>query len=368
MKVAGRTVRFTAPKPVSEDGAEPELVDPDAHLQQQWTGGPRLRTRAVHGVLVAALVTGPAALALTVGQAALATAPSAAPPAAAAAPAGGEQAAVGELARQLVVRWLQTPRGGENQLSDLVAITGLQLADTPLIATDPATAQLVETGPGQWSVTVGVTVTDATAVPLRRYFEVPVRYTKDTGAVVALTLPAPVAAPAAAPVPSLGYQYTASLTDPVAVAAGEFLGSLLTGAGDVTRFVSPGTTIAAVTPAPYTAVQVRTVATNVDLRGTATSTDLQQVRVLVTAAATATPKQVVTVQYALTLTTREGRWEVSSLDTSPVPAVAAASPLQPSSSLVPTSLPPTAAPKAPASTTPGLPPVAPSSSPAAPTS
>lgn len=349
-------MRFTAPKPAPEDGAAQVIVDPDAHLQQRWTGGPSLRTRAVHGVLVAALATGPAALLLTVGQAALATAPTAASVATATPPTGGEQAAVGELARQLVVRWLQTPRGGENQLSDLVATTGLQLATTPMTATDPATTQLVQTGPGQWSVTVGVTVTDATAVPVRRYFQVPVRYSKDTGAVVAATLPAPVAAPAAAPTPSLGYRYTASLTDPVAVAAGEFLGSLLAGAGDVTRFVRPGTVIVAVTPAPYTGVQVRTVSTNVDLRGTATSADLQQVRVLITAAASATPKQVVTVQYALTLTAREGRWEVSSLDMSPLLSEASTSPLQPTSSP-----PPTLAPKVPSSSSPSPAPAPPTS-------
>lgn len=374
MKIAGRTVRFTAPKPTPEDGAAQEIVDPDAHLQQRWTGGPSLRTRAVHGVLVAALVTGPAALLLTVGQSALATAPTATPVATVAPPVGGEQAAVGELARQLVVRWLQTPRGEENLLNDLVATTGLQLASTPMTATDPATAQLVETGPGQWSVTVGVTVTDATAVTVRRYFQVPVRYNKDTEAVVAATLPAPVAAPAAAPIPSLGYRYTASLTDPVAVAAGEFLSSLLTGAGDVTRFVSPGTVIAAVTPPPYTGVQLRTVSTDVDLRGTAASSGLGQVRVLITAAASITTKQVVTVQYALTLTTREGRWEVSSLDTSPLPSEASTSPLQPTSvqptsPLQPTSaLLPTSAPKASSSTTAGSLPAAPSSSPAPPTS
>lgn len=356
MKIAGRTVRFTAPKP--GDAAEVEVVDPDSHLQERWTGGPTLRTRAVHGVLVAALVTGPAALVLTVVLPVLAAAPTVAAGAVAAPPAGGEQAAVGELAQQLVLRWLQTPRGDEKLLNDLVDTTGLQLPATPMTATAPATTQLVSTGAGQWSVTVGVTVTDATGVPVRRYFTVPVRYSEGSRAVVAAALPAPVAAPPAASRPTLGYRYEASPTDPVAVASGEFLGALLTGAGDVTRFVSPGTTgIVAVTPPPYSGVKVRTVATDIDLRGAAAGTGPEQVRVLVTAAATVTAEQVVTVQYALTLTTREGRWEVSALDAAPLLSQDTSSPLQNPS-----------VPPAPSSTPGGSASTGPSSTPASPTS
>lgn len=359
MKRLGRRGRPTVEEPTEVGGPPVEVVDPDVHLQARWTGGPALRTRVVHGVLVAALVTGPAALVLVVGQAASATSPLAAPVAETAPQDGGEQAAVGEFAQQLVLLWLQTARGDEAVLADLVDTAGLQLAETPMTGSDPQTAQLVSTGSGQWAVTVAVTVTDVTVVPVRRYFQVPVRYTVDTGALVAVTLPAPVAGPPAAVSPQLGYRYMASSSDPVTLAAGEFLGSLLTGAGDVTRFVSPGTQISAVTPPPFTGVQVREVTTDVDLRGAGATAAHEPVRALVTALATVTAEQAVTVQYPLTLTTREGRWEVSSLDAAPLPAEESSSPLQPT---------PTG-PRAPSPTTPGGPSTAPpSSAPVSPTS
>lgn len=350
MKIAGHAVRFTAPKPVEHDqaaGQEEEIVDPDVHLQQRWTGGPRLRTRAVQGVLVAALVTGPVALLLIAGQVAPSSTPATVPAAAATSlDNGGEQAAVGELAKQLVVAWLQTKRGDEKLLNGLVDTSNLELPATPMAARDPAVSQLVPTGVGQWSVTVAVTVTDVKKVPLRRYFAVPVTYTRSTGAVIAATLPAPVAAPSAAALPTLGYQYTASPSDPVAAAAKEFLGALLTGVGDITRFTSPGTSISAITPAPFTSVELRTVTTDVDLRGaTAPVAGPQRVRLLATAAAAVTDKQTVIVQYALTLATREGRWEVASLDPAPLSAAPTRSPLQPALPLVPrTPGSPTAAP------------------------
>lgn len=351
--------RTTAPETPEVEGAPVEVVDPDAHLQQRWTGGPTWRTRAVQAGLVAALVTGPVALLLGVGQAASGTAPAAAPVAEPAALDGGEQAAVGEFAQQLVLLWLQTPRGEEAALADLVDTADLQLAATPMSGSDPQTAQLVATGPGQWSVTVAVTVTDATEVPVRRHFQVPVRYTAETGALVAATLPSPVSAPPAAASPQLGYRYTASSSDPVTAASGEFLGALLTGAGDVTRLISPGTQISALTPAPFTGVQVREVATDVDLRGAeASSAPQEPVRVLVTALASVTAEQSVTVQYALTLTTREGRWEVTSLDAAPLPAAESSSP----------SLPPSASSTVPSGTS-GAPSTAPSgSTPVSPTS
>lgn len=362
MKRPGRLGR-KAPAVAEIGGGETagvEVVDPDVHLQQRWTGAATLRTRAVQAGLVAALVAGPVALLLGVGQAATAAAPVAAPVAEAVTVDGGEQAAVGEFAQQLVLLWLQTPRGEEAALDDLVDTAGMQLAETPMVGADPQTAQLVATGSGAWSVTVAVTVTDATEVPVRRHFQVPVRYTADTGALVAATLPAPVPAPPAAVAPQLGYRYTASSSDPVTVASGEFLEALLTGVGDVTRLISPGTQISALTPAPFTGVQVREVATDVDLRGAeAGSAPEEPVRVLVTALASVTAEQSVTVQYALTLTTREGRWEVASMDPAPLPEAETDTPPLP---------PPAGSPAAPSGTS-GAPTTAPpSSTPVSPTS
>jgi hypothetical protein len=103
------------------------------------------------------------------------------------------------------------------------------------------------------------------------------------------------------------------------VASGEFLVALLTGAGDVDRYVSPGTAIAPVTPPPYSAVDVTDVTTDRDvLQMPVPPATGETVRVLVTARATAGPRQQIGVQYALTLIARAGRWEVRVIDLTPV--------------------------------------------------
>lgn len=311
--------------------ASEAVADPDVGLQSGWTGGPRLVTGAVTVVLWSALLAGPAGLAVAVVGGA-----SAGPVRASAAVVDrvGEQAAVCEFAQRLVLAWLETPRGREQQLAGLVDVTGLVLAVVPWSASDPATAGVVRVGPGVWAVTVGVTVTaprgsGSAPAPVRRYFQVPVQ--DDVGGLVAQALPAPVAAPAAGAVSVLGYPDQAGLADPAAVAAAEFLSALLTGVGDVTRLVSPGTVIRPVRPAPYTAVSVTEVWADRDVAAGPPPAG-GRLGLLVTAEAAGGPRQQISVQYALTLTARGGRWEVSAVDAAPMlragpaPAAPAATP------------------------------------------
>ena len=313
MKVAGREVRVWK-KPVSKDEKSSPPVDRDTQLQARWTNGANLKTRAITYGLLAALVAGPVALALAVDQASSAT-PVVASQAVLPADTSGEQAAVGEFAQQFVLAWLQTPRGKESALAAFVATANLQLPNKAVTASQPSTAQLVHAGPGMWSVSVGATVTDAGGVA-RRYFQVPVRYV--AGAMIATSLPAPMPAPSTASGLELAYQYTAALSEPSAAMVGQFLSALLTGSGDVTRYVSPGTAIAAVTPAPYTAVRVLEVRTDQDLRDAPMEVPRgSDLHVLVTAVATVSAEQQITVQYPLTLRVRASRWEVASVDPTP---------------------------------------------------
>ncbi len=297
-------------------------------LQSRWTGGSLLATRLATAVLWAALLAGPSALALALlqtgpGGQSTRVAPPAADPV-------GEQAAVGEFAQRFVVTWLQSIRGQEKQLAPYVKTISLTLPEVAWVADQPATADLRRAGgAATWSVLVGVTVTAPRAAgppvvgapvvgaaPVRRYFRVPVRYR--SGAVVALALPAPVAAPAAGEAPQLTYRYHPSLDGPVARAVQEFLSALLTGAGDVTRLVTPGADIAAVLPAPYTGVEVTDVLVDRDLAsGPGDRPQGERLRALVDAVAAAGPRQQISVQYALTLTSRAGRWEVTALDLTP---------------------------------------------------
>ncbi|PZS31670.1 MAG: hypothetical protein DLM59_09525 [Pseudonocardiales bacterium] len=320
MKVATRR------RPPAAPDAEPAVPkdEPDVRLQARWTGGSHLATRSATVLLWSALAAGPLALALalltflTISGTAPTTATTAADRA-------GEQVAVEEFAQRFVVTWLQTPQGQENQLTPYVQVAHVNLPVVPWRADQPTTAGVRRVAPGAWSVTVAVTVSAPSSPARRRYFVVPVRYV-DGGSgsagpgLVASALPAPVAAPIAAAAPALAYPYRSALTDPVATSVGEFLTALLTGNGDVTRYVTPGTVIAAVNPPPYTVVAVNDVLIDRDVAHGAAPASGERLAVLVTARATAGPQQDIDVQYALTLLARAGRWEVKSIDPSPVVA------------------------------------------------
>ena len=356
MKLGTHQVRLWK-KP--EAKADPEKdtgpVDPDAQLVAGWTGGENLKTRSVYVGLLMALAAGPVALVLLASGASSA----APPPAAAAAPVvetGGEQAAVGEFAQQFVLAWLGTPRGKETALGGFVDTANLALPEKPVSASQPATAGLRRVGTDTWSVTVGVTVTDVAGVA-RRYFQVPVRY--QAGAMVAAMLPAEVAGPGTAASPDLAYQYTAALSDPVATSASQFLGALLGGSGDVTRYVSPGAAITAVSPPPYSAVRLMEVRTDQDLHKSPQASATQGVvRVFVTAEATVAADQKVTVQYAVTMRLREGRWEVAALDAAPATGTSSHAPSLSSSSSSGAASTSTTAPTSSTTSTPSVPPPA----------
>ena len=318
--------RRPSDQPEAHAGDEPD--QPNLRLQSRWTGGSRLATRTATALLWTALLAGPAGLALTVlqgGGSGQRTAPPAPP---VAIDRAGEQAAVSEFAQRYVVTWLQSPRGQEKQLAPYVNVAGLTLPEVAWVATQPAAADIRRLDGGAWTVLVGVTVTapqppGATAASPRRYFEVPVRY--QAGALVALALPTPVAAPAAAAAPPLAYRYRAIGDELLARSVQEFLSALLTGVGDVTRYVSPGTQITPVLPAPYRTVEVSDVMVDRDpMTGAGSPTPGAQLRALVSASAAAEANQQIGVQYALTLAARAGRWEVRALD--PTPAVASAPP------------------------------------------
>lgn len=321
--------RRPSDQPEAHAGDEPDQpAEPDLRLQSRWTGGSRLATRTATALLWTALLAGPAGLALTVlqgGGSGQRTAPPAPP---VAIDRAGEQAAVSEFAQRYVVTWLQSPRGQEKQLAPYVNVAGLTLPEVAWVATQPAAADIRRLDGGAWTVLVGVTVTapqppGATAAAPRRYFEVPVRY--QAGALVALALPTPVAAPAAAAAPPLAYRYRAIGDELLARSVQEFLSALLTGVGDVTRYVSPGTQITPVLPPPYRTVEVSDVMVDRDpMTGAGSPTPGAQLRVLVSASAAAEANQQIGVQYALTLAARAGRWEVRALD--PTPAVASAPP------------------------------------------
>lgn len=306
-----------------------------------WTGPAAWVTKAITVLMLVAQVTGPLALVLVL---ALAGAPDTKSPVKQAGPdsaVADERAAVGAYASDFVTTWLTTTRGQEKRLEPfLSSYATASFPKTPWQVSNPAVAGITppsggkaaeagEAPEGAWSVTISATVAEnSQTAGVRRYFRAPIIRTED-GAMTAAALPALVPGPVEADAPLLGYGDEVSADDPVASAAAEFLTALLVG-GDVTRYITPGSPILAVTPPPYTKVEVDKVQADEDPadHNTTKPEDGDQLQLLVRAVATPTAESsAVSVQYALTVTARAGRWEVSSLD--PAPAVTAPDPGSP---------------------------------------
>lgn len=318
-------------------GSPPDAAGADGSsegLAREWTGPAAWITKALSVALFLTLVTGPLGLAAAVW---LILRPA---PVAVADREGGEttavaeqRAAVGAFAEEYVVTWLSTPRGAEKNLAPyLPNYASVTLPQTPSTVSNPATTGVVpvqastdgagaagEQSSESWSATVAVNVqTSAKDAAVRRYFQVPITWR--SGSLVAQALPAPVPAPATAEAPRTAYADTAALQDPLAVSVAEFFKAFLAGGGDVTRYVTPNAPIRAVEPAPFASVELSDVQTDRDLSEVdqAAPADGESLRVLVSATGTNIHKQSISFQYALTVTARANRWEVTSIDPGPI--------------------------------------------------
>lgn len=313
------------PEPVSDrPGTSDQAGGEELSPASGWTAGTALLTRAVRGVVGLALVCGPAGLAVAMGTSQATVARSSEPSAS----RSSERAAVGEFAGQFVLAWLGTTEDNSAELERFISLpTAVEWPPTPAAGTEVSISAVDHRGAGMWAVTVGVTVTrpkvaGAHEQTTRRYFQVPVNHTK--GRMVAATLPSAVAAPATGETPELGYGYTLAAGGPAVDTVAQFLSALLAGNGDISRFLTPGVQISPVNPAPYRAIKVDKVTADSDLTSAsaAAPADGDRVHVLATARGTRGKTTTTTLQYALTLKARDGRWEVAALD--PVPRLAPA--------------------------------------------
>lgn len=218
-----------------------------------------------------------------------------------------------------------------------------------------------------WQVTVAADVAEPGAegatVMVRRYFAVPVleqptqaasstgrgatsaAKTQDEAADLAtaagqngtrlraLTLPQPTTGPSSGEGADLDYSQQISLTSALGASTGEFLNAYLAGQGDISRYLSPGVQVQAVTPKAYAAVNVTQVyarqgdadSSGGPSTGQTAALDTTQddpedgarAQVLVTATLTGLNQQQTGAQFALALTARAGRWEVSGVQTVP---------------------------------------------------
>lgn len=299
---------------LSTDG--PDAADPE-QVTLAWTAVAGKATSATQFGLIASLLCGPVAVVLLLlsGSAPAVVAEQQT----ATNGVSADQVAASAFAEDLVVTWLSTPEGEDERVESYgPAYSSITLPKTPWVVTDSATAAMEQSEDGQtWTVTVAVSVSaSAGSAPIRRYFRVPVHYAG--GALAARALPTPVAAPAVANVVTLDYRFRAAPSDAVGAAAEDFLSGMLVG-GDVERYISPTAEISAILPSPYTAVEVEEIRLDQELTEADEAPETgRTLRMLVTADAAVGRDQVITVQYALTMTAREGRWEVAAIDPAPL--------------------------------------------------
>lgn len=263
-------------------------------------------------LVVFCLIAGPAGLTVAYLSA------SAPPPAATSAPDPAvdlERQQAAEFATQLVVTWLGATREDASALSQLVpSAPQLRPGEEPVNVTD-ARAATVTAADDAWTVTVAATVAGG-----RRYFQVPVAI-DESGVASALTLPSPIQAPPVGGAAGPNYSTTVPTNSPLRESVAAFFAAYLIADGDVSRYTSPGTDISAVEPAWFAGVEVTSLQAADDTQGldlTAEPTDGQTVRVLASLTLIVSEAQDLNSQYALTLTSRGGRWEISSVDQAPL--------------------------------------------------
>lgn len=347
-------------RPPQGAAAQPDEVEPQDWDDEEprdvagWsTGAQANMSAAIRWTVWGLIVLGP-----LLGAAAYLSAPAEAGPAqtkpAQAAPATpGAQGAAG-FAQLFVAAYIEAGEGDQAKLAAYYPeATGLRLEGDPgrRRGEQLAVVRLRQTDRGVWSVTVAARVTgtkspanasesdrpddegDAKAAVARavRYFQVPVAAAPTAGGAsgyAALAMPAEVAAPERIQAPALVYgpMRPALPGDPRTQAVTEFLTAYLTGAGELDRYLAPGTQLTAIAPAPYTGIAVDSLAIEGE-KGTEPVTtvpgDGTKLRLLVALRATGYDEVRVPLTYALTLKARAGRWEIASLDGAPAPATPA---------------------------------------------
>lgn len=147
----------------------------------------------------------------------------------------------------------------------------------------------------------------------RRYFRAVIN--TDDG-LSPVGLPAPVSAPAPAGSNiTLRYPESISTNSEVATTATSFLSAYATGTGGLDRYTAPGSSIMAISPAPFTTATIRSL--NADKTPSTAPKDGETLSILAAVGFKTDQDQGSSSTYAMTLRARAGRWEISSLNAVP---------------------------------------------------
>lgn len=285
------------------------------------TGLRALGAKAVTAVAIGALACGPIALAVGFTSAQV-------KPVVAQAAVDNRltpvQQSTGEYAAGFVAAWLSSTRDNSSPLAAYIATSSVkQLSVEPWVYRDLTVVSIdVSEDSDLVSVVVAANVEeldmeseDGATIWPRRYFAVTVNAAESGLSVIGL--PAPVAAPSEADVPvKLAYTESVMATSTAKATVEAFLNAYLAGSGEIGRYVTPGSDITAVAPAPFQVLEISDLLADIEPSDTPATGDV--VHMFATVDATSAAGQQLTATYALTLTARDGRWETTTVDFTPL--------------------------------------------------
>lgn len=301
----GLFARFKREKGSTDDVANNQASE--VIQGEPWTQGHSISNKMLSGLIVAGLLAYPfVSYQISEGMS---------PPVAAQVveqkpgvpPALAQQAQ--SVAQGFVSAWLTATKDDASRLSRYTHTTGLRLPEKGSEIREIRVSELGLVNDATFRVTVSVEVKDPSGQWQPRAFDV-LLITAGNQELSILGLPSERAHPAAKSKKFEGYSKDLSTNKAVTSSVEGFLQAYLIGSGDLTRFVSPGTTITPVSPAPYTSARIEYVVGDREPGEKATDGDVIHVsaRLLLTNETTEALGD-----FQLTLTARAGRWEVSTL-------------------------------------------------------
>lgn len=307
----------------------------DAPPIAKWTGGSALASRVAGGLLIVALACGPIAL----GERLMSPREAAAAPQSNASAGDSEaerleRAIAGETGLEVIQAYLSASRADHAWIASLMkGANEPQYPEEALAYSDPQIVAVIDEG-AAWTVTVSARVTTprpaGDSQVSRRAWSIPVSVTtNEKGAHSALVLgwPHPVAVTSSTQASSGSMGTVLSATSVIGGDVQAMLSAYLTGA-DLTRFVSPGTWIEPLEPGLYggtvkiTRIHTSTWKDEWDSQ----PPEGQAIQLVVDAAISPdlpqngtekAPHGASQSSWVLIMTARAGRWEVSSIGTSP---------------------------------------------------
>ncbi|WP_280485134.1 conjugal transfer protein [Nocardia cyriacigeorgica] len=224
----------------------------------------------------------------------------------------------GAFAEQFVMVYLTSVAGQQDKVAEFVGGSGQQitLPTTAQQVSDPAVVYVSRDisvgGIEVWSVTVSVRIGRG-ATGDRQFLRVAVSVAE--GRLRALSLPSVVQPPGRGAELATVYSAPCGEDTPLTQVASGFLAAFLTGSGDVGRYTTPESAIAALAPAPFTTLETAAVTADDAGCGTGGTT----ARVLATVNPKSATGASATLAYPLTMVNTTGQWQVQSMD--PLPAL-----------------------------------------------